>query len=50
MEALWLKSHGLPHKQIAQMAEISENTLREYVALYIQGGVDGLKEVHCYRP
>jgi transposase len=43
MEALWLKSHGLPHGQIAQLVGITENTLRDYFQLYLEGGVEGLK-------
>jgi hypothetical protein len=34
METLWLKSHGLPHWQIAQLAGVCENTMRSYFALY----------------
>jgi transposase len=45
MEALWLKSHGLPHGQIAQLVNITENTLRDYFQLYLEGGVERLKEV-----
>jgi DNA-binding NarL/FixJ family response regulator len=33
MEALWLKSHGLPHEQIARLAGVSENTIRDYFPL-----------------
>ena len=44
MEALWLKSHGLPHGQIAQLVNITENTLRDYFQLYLEGGVERLKE------
>lgn len=50
MEVLWLKSHGLPHAQIATLGNISETTLREYFQLYLEGGVEGLKQVHFYRP
>jgi hypothetical protein len=45
MEALWLKSHGLPHGQIAQLVGITENTLRDYFQLYREGGAEGLKAV-----
>jgi transposase len=45
MEAVWLKSHGLPHGQIAQVVNITENTLRDYFQLYLEGGVERLKEV-----
>jgi len=50
MEALWLKGHGLPHAQVAQLVGVSENTLREYFQLYQAGGLEKLKEVHFYRP
>ena len=50
MEVLWLKSHGLPHGQIATLGNISETTLREYFQLYREGGVEGLKQVRFYRP
>jgi transposase len=50
MEALWLKAHGLPHGQIAELVGVTENTLREYFALYAQGRVEKLKELNYYRP
>jgi transposase len=50
MEVLWLKSHGLPHALIAQLAGVSENTLRADFELFITGGIEKLKEVHFYRP
>lgn len=50
MEALWLKSHGLPHAQIAKLVGISENTLRDYFQLYAIGGLEKIREVHFYRP
>jgi transposase len=50
MEALWLKSHGLAHGQIAQLVNITENTLRDYFQLYQTGGVEGLKEVAIQGP
>lgn len=50
MEALWLKAHDLPHKQIAELVGVSKNTIREYFELYEQGGVERLKELHYYQP
>jgi transposase len=50
MEALWLKSHGLPHGQIAQLVNITENTLRDYFQLYLEGGVERLKAVAIQGP
>jgi transposase len=45
-----LKSHGLPHGQIAQLVGITENTLRDYCQLYRDGGVEGLKAVALQGP
>ena len=50
MEALWLKSHGLPHAQIAILVGISENTLRDYMYRYQESGIEGLKEINYYHP
>jgi len=50
MEALWLKGHGLPHIQIAELVGVTENTIREYFELYQQGGVEKLKELNYYIP
>lgn len=50
MEALWLKSHHLPHAQIAKLVGICENTLRSYLELYQQGGVENLRIVHFNQP
>jgi hypothetical protein len=49
MEALWLKSQGVPHHQIATLCAISANTLRSYLKLYQTGGVEALKHLtfHC---
>jgi hypothetical protein len=49
-EVLWLKSHDLPHALIAELAGVSENTIREYFQLFIDGGIEKLKEVNFYRP
>jgi len=50
METLWLKSHDLPHAQIAELAGVSENTMRDYFRLYQEGGLTKLKEHPCYQP
>jgi len=50
MEVLWLKSHGLPHTQIAQLAGVSENTMRDYFGLYEEGGLEKLKEIPIHHP
>jgi len=43
MEAVYLKSQGLPHHDICRLARISENTLRSYLRQYREGGVERLK-------
>ena len=50
MEALLLKSDGLPRYQITRILGVSENTLRQYLREYEEGGIDRLKEIHFYRP
>jgi len=50
MEVLWLKSQGLPHREIARLAGVSENTMRSYLQEYAQGDLARLREVRCHRP
>lgn len=50
MEALWLKSHSLPPGQIAQLVNISENTLGDYFQLHVEGGVERRKAVAIQGP
>lgn len=50
MEALWLKSQGLAHREIAKLTGISPNTLRSYLKDYLEGGIEKLKELDFYRP
>src|SRR3954469_22792795 len=39
MEVLWLKSHGLPHQQIADLAGVSLRTAQRYPGEYLHGGL-----------
>ena len=49
LEALWLKSRGLPNYRIALLVGIYERTLRDYFHLYQQSGVEGLKNLYfCF--
>ncbi|RAM48083.1 MAG: IS630 family transposase, partial [Hapalosiphonaceae cyanobacterium JJU2] len=50
MEALWLKSQGLPHQEIVRLTGISPNTLRSYLHDYLEGGIEKLKEINFNRP
>lgn len=50
MEALLLKSYGLPHDQIASIVGVCANTLRTYFEDYQEGGISRLQEIHFYSP
>ncbi len=50
MEAVYLKSQGLSHKEIARLTRISGNTLRRYLREYLEGGIEQLKELKFYTP
>ncbi|BBO83933.1 hypothetical protein DSCO28_44990 [Desulfosarcina ovata subsp. sediminis] len=50
MEVLWLKSQGLPHKQIAKISGACDNAVTKYLRLYRQGGLDEVRKVNFYRP
>ena len=50
MEALLLKSQGLPHKVICRTLAISGHTLRAYLRLFQSGGLEALKELRFRRP
>lgn len=50
MEVLWLKSQGLPHKEIARLTCIGHTALRGYLQEYVTGGIDKLKQLNFHRP
>jgi transposase len=50
MEALLLKSQGLPHYKIENLAGISNSTLRRYLCMYIDGGIEELKKINYVGP
>jgi transposase len=50
METLWLKSQGLPHHEIARLADITENTVRAYLYEYLEGGIEALKRIPFHGP
>ena len=43
MEAVYLKAQGLPHQEICRLTGICGNTLRGYLAEFLEGGVERLK-------
>jgi len=50
MEVLWLKSQGLAHWEICQLAGISGNTLRDCLRKFQSGGIRKLMELNFYIP
>lgn len=50
MDALYLKSQKIPHKDICRMVGITKPTLVSYLRDYCEGGVEKIKEINFYRP
>ena len=45
MEALYLKSQGVPHNEIRKLVRISTRTLVSWIRIYQEGGINGLKKL-----
>ncbi len=45
-----MKSQGFSHQKVAQLSDISVNTVTNYLQEYGNGGIDKLKEDRSYRP
>ena len=45
MEALYLKSQGIKHKDICHLCQITKTTLTKYIKQYQLGGVEELKKL-----
>jgi transposase len=50
MEVLWLKSHHLPHEQIAALAGVSRATVQRYLQEYRRGGLARVRQFRWHRP
>jgi transposase len=50
MEVLWLKSHDLPHQQIADLAGVSLRTVQRYLDEYLEGGLAALRRCNWRGP
>jgi transposase len=50
MEVLYLKALGLPHQEICRITRIEPTTLRRYMQLYKDGGIEALKQLNFYKP
>jgi len=46
MEVLYLKSQGLAHQDIRRLCNISKTTLTVYLRQYLEGGIEGLKQLN----
>jgi len=45
MEALWLKSQGCTHEDIAALAGVSRRSVQRYLDDYLDGGLERLRRV-----
>ena len=45
MEAIYLKSQGVKHKDIYKLSQISKTTLIKYIRQYQKGGIEELKKI-----
>ena len=50
MEAMWLKSQKLKHKEICRLTGISSTTFTEYLRSYQEGGIEALRELNFNQP
>jgi transposase len=50
MEVLWLKGHGLPHRQIADLAGLSLRTVQRYLDDYLEGGLTQVRRFNWRGP
>jgi transposase len=50
MEVLWLKSHGLPHAEIAALAGVARSTVQRYLDEYLEGGLDRVRQFRWHKP
>jgi transposase len=50
MEVLWLKSHGLPHQQIADLADVSLRSVQRYLDDYREGGLKQVRRCNWRGP
>src|SRR3954453_6476885 len=50
MEVLWLKSHQLPHDDIAAYAGVCRRTVQRYLDEYLEGGLPRLRQCRWHQP
>lgn len=50
MQAVWFKSQGLSHKEIARLTGVTVNTITTYLLEYKEGGIEKLKTINFRIP
>lgn len=45
MEVLWLKSRGLTHAEIAELADVSPRSVQRYLDEFAEGGLDRVRRL-----
>jgi transposase len=50
MEVLYLKSQGLSQNEIAKLAKVTTETVRNYIKEFGQGGIESLKTIKFRQP
>lgn len=50
METLYLKALGYQHQEIGRIMQINQQTLRNYLRMYQEGGIETLKSLNFYQP
>ena len=46
MEVLWLKSRGLTHAEIAELADVSPRSVQRYLDAFEQGGLEHVRQLN----
>ena len=44
MDVVYLKSQGLKHKEISRLCRLSKDSVTQYLKMYRDGGLEGLKK------
>lgn len=50
MEVVYLKALGYQHKEIGRVVKINQKTLRNYLQMYQEGGIEELKVLRFHQP
>jgi len=50
MEVVWLKSQGLTHTEIGELAGVSRRTVQRILDAYLAGGLDQVRKLSFRRP